>query len=398
MLTQENLEKIDQLPSEDLVMSKFLKDNIKQNIGISAEIEKNMAFAMIHYNEESRTPYLFRRISSTSTLKSIYFNSSPSSNSSQQSLQHELQMMVEEKPTEKVYYNILVAGDSGLGKTSFINTYMYLKFNYYQIFQDCSDVVPTTNEIIHNKARRTEGKIDFFIDFIDSPGYGSFRDITIWTKYISKFLLTQMIRYKESDQKVDERVHCCLYFIDAVLKHDDIVAMREISRYTAIIPVIGKADICTAEEMKKFKKIVLNQLIEAEIRYFQYEPGPGGCELNSCIGICPPLCVISAVSRIKSGGKPSLGRVYNWGYCDINNAAHSDFPLISKFLIGKFYNQVKTITKNNSREILRLWNAHKEKSNKKLKQKQWQDKMKKFETVGRVATAFLLGFAKMILK
>lgn len=397
MLTQENLEKIDQLPLENLVMSKFLKDNIKQNIGISAEIEKNMAFAMLHYNEESRTPYLFRRISSTSTIKSIYFNSSPSSNSSQQSLQHELQMMVEEKPTEKIYYNILVAGDSGLGKTSFINAYMYLKFNYYQKFKDCSNIVPTTSKIIHNKARRTEGKIDFFIDFIDSPGYGSFRDISVWTKFISKFLLTQIIKYKQNSEKVDERVHCCLYFIDAVLKHDDIVAMREISRYTAIVPIIGKADMCTAEEMKKFKKIVINQIVEAEIEYFQYEPGPEGCVLNSCIGGYPPFCVISAVSRIKSGNKPSLGRIYNWGFCDINNPAHSDFPLISKFLIGKFYHQVKQITKKNSKEILRLWKAHQEKSNKKQKQKQWQEKMKKFETIGKFATAFLLSLTKMII-
>ena len=394
MLTQENLEKIENLESGQSLMSKFLQDNLKQNANYSEEIEKNMAFAMLHYNEESKHPYLFRRISSTSTVKSIYYNSTPSSNSSGVSLKSELQMMIEEKPAEKVYYNILIAGDSGLGKTSFINTYMYLKFNYYQTFQDCSDVVPSTTEIIHYKARRTEGKIDFFIDFIDTPGYGSYRDISIWNKFISRYLLSQIIKYKKDPQRVDERVHVCLYFIDSVLKHDDISALKEISKFTAIIPIIGKADTCTTDEMKKFKKIVWSQLIEAGIEFCQFEESE---DMSKCIGGYPPFCVISAVSRIKVGNKLSLGRVYNWGFCDINNPSHSDFPFISKMLIGKFYHKVRMVTKLKTKEIMRLWKEHQEKKEKSMKEIKQSMALKKYERARKITTAILIGFAKMFI-
>jgi septin family protein len=393
MLTQENLEKIENLDSGQSLMSKFLQDNLRENANISEEIEKNMAFAMIHYNEESNRPYLFRRISSTSTVKSIYYNSTPSSDSSGLSLKSELQLMIEDKPAEKVYYNILVAGDSGLGKTSFISTYMYLKFNYFQSFQDCSDVIPTTTEIVHYKARRTEGKIDFLIDFIDTPGYGSYRDVAIWTKLVSKYLLTQIVEYKKDPQKVDQRVHACLYFIDAVLKQDDVKALKEINKFTTVIPVIGKADTCTVEEIKKFKKIVMGQLLEAGIEIFQ----PKDEDVLGCIGGYPPFSVISAVSRIKVGQKPSLGRIYHWGFCDINNPAHSDFPILSKMLIGKFCNQVKLITKKKCKQIVQLWKIHEEKHKKKARDMKNEESLKKYERAGKFATAVLLGFVKMII-
>ena len=177
MLSQENLEKLGELPKESSIMAKFLKDNKIEMTDVAAEIENNMPFAMSYYNEEAKTPYLFRRISSTSTIKSVYFKSSPSSSASQESVCHEIKLLIDEKPKKNIYYNIMIAGDSGLGKSSFISTYMYLKFNFYHKFEDNLDLLPTTTEIIHNKAKRTEGKVDFHIDMIDTPGHGSFRNI-----------------------------------------------------------------------------------------------------------------------------------------------------------------------------------------------------------------------------
>ena len=128
MLSQENLEKLGELPKESSIMAKFLKDNKIEMTDVAAEIENNMPFAMSYYNEEAKTPYLFRRISSTSTIKSVYFKSSPSSSASQESVCHEIKLLIDEKPKKNIYYNIMIAGDSGLGKSSFISTYMYLKF------------------------------------------------------------------------------------------------------------------------------------------------------------------------------------------------------------------------------------------------------------------------------
>jgi septin family protein len=35
-------------------------------------------------------------------------------------------------------------------------------------------------------------------------------------------------------------------------------------------------------------------------------------------------------------GRETYGREYHWGFCDIQNATHSDFALLTKLLIGHF--------------------------------------------------------------
>ena len=72
MLCQENLEKIESLPVEDTIMAKFLKDNKLENNELALEIENNMPFAMSYYNEEAKSPYLFRRISNSFEFEESY--------------------------------------------------------------------------------------------------------------------------------------------------------------------------------------------------------------------------------------------------------------------------------------------------------------------------------------
>src|SRR5699024_5563986 len=58
---------------------------------------------------------------------------------------------------------------------------------------------------------------------------------------------------------VDHRVHCCLYFIAPTgrrLKKIDIEFMRHLHGKVNIIPVIGKADTMTPDELTRFKENV----------------------------------------------------------------------------------------------------------------------------------------------
>ena len=398
MLSQENLEKIGRLPKENSIMAKFLMDNKAENSEIAVEIERNMPFAMTYYNEEARTPYLFRRISSTSTIKSVYFNSSPGSSSSQESIGHELKALVLANPSKNINYNIMILGDSGLGKTSFINTFMYFKFNFLQKFEEATDVIPTTSEMIHKKAKRTEGSIEFNIDMIDTPGYGSYRNVQTWLKYITGYIFNKIVEYKLTHKRVDERVHCCLFFIDSVLKQADMVALKELQKYTAIIPVIGKADTCTVDEIKNYKKIIISQLKEAEIEYFQYgEYGPAANNgFQSFLGECPPFCVISAASRIISDSRCLYGRKYMWGTCDINNPFHSDFPLIKKYLIGKFYYLVKHITKDKTEILYQDWLEYKKKKEKAKREIICKNKVDKMVSVTKLISCMAIGIFSLI--
>ena len=62
---------------------------------------------------------------------------------------------------------------------------------------------------------------------------------------------------------VDTRVHACLYFIAPTghtLKPLDIEFMQRIHQRVNIIPVIGKADTLTPEELIYFKNQIMKQI------------------------------------------------------------------------------------------------------------------------------------------
>ena len=57
----------------------------------------------------------------------------------------------------------------------------------------------------------------------------------------------------------DTRVHACLYFIAPSghgLRSIDVEFMKRLHEKVNIIPVIGKSDACTKDELSKFKKKV----------------------------------------------------------------------------------------------------------------------------------------------
>jgi len=70
---------------------------------------------------------------------------------------------------------------------------------------------------------------------------------------------------------VDNRVHCCLYFIAPSghgLKALDIEFMKKLNDKVNIIPVLAKADTMTPEECSHFKKQVSFFIFRFFLPYF----------------------------------------------------------------------------------------------------------------------------------
>ena len=81
------------------------------------------------------------------------------------------------------------------------------------------------------------------------------------TEYVDK----QFNKFLEAETQVnrvhlpDTRIHACLYFIAPSghgLRSIDVEFMRRLHDKVNIIPVIGKSDACTKEELSSFKKKV----------------------------------------------------------------------------------------------------------------------------------------------
>ena len=82
---------------------------------------------------------------------------------------------------------------------------------------------------------------------------------------ISEYVEEQFNKFLEAETRVnrvlvpDNRVHACLYFIAPSghgLKSIDVEFMRRLHDKVNIIPVIGKSDACTKEELLLFKQKV----------------------------------------------------------------------------------------------------------------------------------------------
>ena len=175
--------------------------------------------------------------------------------------------------------------------------------------------------------------------------------------------------------------------------------MKEIQKYTAIIPIIGKTDTCTIEEVLKYKNIIISQLKEADIEIFCYDENLSTKnDFSSPLGECPPFSVISGVSRINTGNRFCYGRKYLWGFCDISNPFHSDFPVLSKNIIGKFYYPVKKITKGKAEKNYREWLARREKRKKMEREKICNNKIKQMEQITKFISSMALGILSLIRK
>lgn len=100
---------------------------------------------------------------------------------------------------------------------------------------------------------------------IDTPGFGDYVNNRDSWMPIIEFLDDQHESYMLQEQqpkrvdKIDLRVHACLYFIRPTghtLKPLDIEVMKRLSSRVNLIPVVAKADTLSPADLSRFKQRV----------------------------------------------------------------------------------------------------------------------------------------------
>lgn len=294
------------------------------------------------------------RIASVQTLKSTYLSHESSSESPENELlSSELQALAQvhlESMAKPCRFNILIAGDAGLGKSAFIECLLKLKFNCGLIPSILTEEItpkgpvrPPTKSICHNRASKVEGGLNVHLDLIDTPGYGTWGRFEEWLRTIGEFIKEENLRYvstKERERKAeDTRIHLCLYFLEGPrIKQNDLSALHSLQSLVNILPILAKADAFTPMEIVQVKLEIIQQCAEAGLRLFDCAKYLGEdirLITESPLGPCPPFAVISSVQCLEpTPGRVIYGRLYPWGVCDVNNPCHSDFNLLYHVLIG----------------------------------------------------------------
>merc|ERR1719150_531554 len=173
---------------------------------------------------------------------------------------------------------------------------MFLTDIYSSTYPGPSKRLKKTVSVETNKVLLKEGGVNLSLTVVDTPGFGDAVDNSDCWNPVLNYVESQYEAFLEAETKVqrspsmaDTRVHACLYFIAPSghgLKPLDIEFMKRLHDKVNIIPVIGKADSCTPDEVKHFKEKILSQLIEAGIKIYEF-PDDIGCSSVSNGGSNP---------------------------------------------------------------------------------------------------------------
>ncbi|CUS21794.1 LAQU0S04e00936g1_1 [Lachancea quebecensis] len=246
-------------------------------------------------------------------------------------------------------FTLMVCGESGLGKTTFINTLFQTTLKHADPQQRRHQPIKRTVEIDVLRAVLEEKNFSLRVNVIDTPGFGDNVNNNKSWQTIVDFIDEQHDSYMRQEQqphrdvKFDLRVHAVLYFIRPTghgLKPLDIETMKRISSRANLIPVIAKSDTLTAKELQAFK-LRIRQVIEAqEIRIFtppldeSETPDPAVMEHARQLIESMPFAIIGSETKFDNGqGSVVPARKYPWGLVEVENDAHCDFRKLRSLLL-----------------------------------------------------------------
>ncbi|ODV91222.1 hypothetical protein CANCADRAFT_61460 [Tortispora caseinolytica NRRL Y-17796] len=246
---------------------------------------------------------------------------------------------------EGANFTLMVAGESGLGKTTFVNTLFSTTIkpymNHRKRHQKQAD---KTVDIEITKAELEEKGFKLRLTVIDTPGFGDFVNNNDAWAPIAEFIDDQHESYMlqeqqpKRDEKLDLRVHACLYFIRPtghVLKPLDVLCMKELGTRVNLIPVIAKADTLSTAALEKFKNHVRDVIDVQNINI--YTPpidDDENSEATHSLLSSIPFAVIGSEKDVQTpDGRIVKGRKYPWGVVEVENESHSDFKALRSILM-----------------------------------------------------------------
>ncbi|KAI9140461.1 Septin-domain-containing protein [Paraphysoderma sedebokerense] len=250
--------------------------------------------------------------------------------------------------------NIMVIGESGTGKSTFLNTL----FNSPLISHDKSRSLrdSKTMEIEAHSFALEENGVRVKLTVVDTPGFGDGLQRDKDLEPIITYLDEQYDKYLKQECNpefrkdiVDTRIHALIYFLRPLrpkLKEFDIKTLKTLCDRVNVIPVIAKADTLTPEEVETFKEGILADLEGNDIKIYPNTYAEDRDAIEDLIPAVPFAVVGSEDVVTTPSGKTVRGRKYRWGVVEVDNEKHCDFLKLQRLVISE--NMIDLIETTNS--------------------------------------------------
>ncbi|NP_001077035.1 septin-8-B [Danio rerio] len=248
--------------------------------------------------------------------------------------------LVSKSVSQGFSFNILCVGETGIGKSTLMNTLFNTTFENEEAshFHNGVHLRPRTYSL-------QESNVDLQLTIVDTVGFGDQVNKEESYKPIVDYIDAQFENFLEEELKIkrslynyhDSRIHICLYFIAPTghsLKSLDLVTMKKLDSKVNIIPIIAKADTVSKSELQKFKIKIMSELVSNGVQIYQFPTDDEAvAEINSSMNAHLPFAVIGSSEEVKIGNKMVRARQYPWGVVQVENESHCDFVKLREMLI-----------------------------------------------------------------
>ncbi|EHH53694.1 Septin-11 [Macaca fascicularis] len=228
--------------------------------------------------------------------------------------------LVNKSTSQGFCFNILCVGETGIGKSTLMDTLFNTKFE--------SDPATHNEPGVRLKARSyelQESNVRLKLTIVDTVGFGDQINKDDSYKPIVEYIDAQFEAYLQEELKIkrslfnyhDTRIHACLYFIAPTghsLKSLDLVTMKKLDSKVNIIPIIAKADTIAKNELHKFKSKIMSELVSNGVQIYQFPTDEETvAEINATMSVHLPFAVVGSTEEVKIGNKMAKARQYPWG-------------------------------------------------------------------------------------
>jgi cell division control protein 11 len=125
--------------------------------------------------------------------------------------------------------------------------------------------------------------------------------------------------------------------------------MRRLSPRVNVIPVIGKADSLTPQELASSKKLIMEDIDHYQIPIYNFpydieEDDEETVQENDELRGLMPFAIVGSEDVVEVKGKKLRARIFPWGIVEVDNPRHSDFLAIRSALLHSHLADLKEIT------------------------------------------------------
>uniref|UniRef100_A0A2K6FVW9 Septin 8 n=1 Tax=Propithecus coquereli TaxID=379532 RepID=A0A2K6FVW9_PROCO len=268
--------------------------------------------------------------------------------------------LVSKSVTQGFSFNILCVGETGIGKSTLMNTLFNTTFETEEASHHEASVRlrPQTYDL-------QESNVQLKLTIVDAVGFGDQINKDESYRPIVDYIDAQFESYLQEELKIrrslfdyhDTRIHVCLYFITPTghsLKSLDLVTMKKLDSKVNIIPIIAKADTISKSELHKFKIKIMGELVSNGVQIYQFPTDDEAvAEINAVMNAHLPFAVVGSTEEVKVGNKLVRARQYPWGVVQVENENHCDFVKLREMLIRVNMEDLREQTHSRHYELYR---------------------------------------------